>query len=343
MLRKRNSHFFLILILIALFLRCTREINSFFIGNDVVIHVKDRLLKVRDSTFVHADIPEHVNSNFVIQWSTNIGKIEGEGKTVIFIAPAMKGQAIIKAEITNKYNHVHARSEEILIYKQLIFLKADDFIFDASNIISPRWISFVNFIKSRRIKASLGLIGNSLEKGNAAYFLYLKMLDDSGYFEIWNHGYNHILNGMNQNGEKFHEFWNTSYDYQKTHLLKTQYLAKEKIGITLHTFGAPGNAWDNNTLKAIEDIDEIKVWYFGPESYSKLSLKRLAEIEFPTTHPDFQKFKDNYNAQEDYLALQVHPRAWDENEFSEFKKIVNFLIQNDVTFITPYEYYQLIN
>jgi len=44
-----------------------------------------------------------------------------------------------------------------------------------------------------------------------------------------------------------------------------------------------------------------------------------------------------------YPALQIHPNFWDENGFSEFKKIVNFLIQNDVTFITPYEYYQLIN
>ena len=58
-----------------------------------------------------------------------------------------------------------------------------------------------------------------------------------------------MSNGVNEDGEIYHEFWNSPYEYQKEHLLKTQTLFKEKLNITSHTFGAPGNAIDSNTVK----------------------------------------------------------------------------------------------
>lgn len=339
---KINSQFF-ILLFIVLFFKCTKQINSPTSNYEISFILGDKLLRIQDSTTVDINIADYNDSNFVINWSTNIGNIKGVGDKVRYIAPNNKGLAIIKTEITDRYNDTYTDSIEILIYKQLIFLKADDLVFDNSNIVSARWRSFINFIELKKIKGSLGLIGNSLEKGNNAYYSYLRNVAAYGYFEIWNHGYNHLLNGIDGNGDKFHEFWNTSYEYQKEHLIKTQYLAKEKLNITLHTFGAPGNGIDNNTLEAIEEIGDLNVWYFGLENYSKLNLMRFVEIEYPVHNPDFQKFQTNYDEQKLYIALQIHPNSWDENRFSEFKNIIEFLIQNDVTFITPYEYYQLLN
>ena len=152
-----------------------------------------------------------------------------------------------------------------------------------------------------------------------------------------------MLNGIDVNGEKFHEFWKTSYADQKKHLLKTQDLAKEKLGITLHTFGAPGNAMDDNTLKVIEECDDIMVLFFGSDNFSKLDLKRFSSIEYPTHNPDFQKFQLNYDAEKPYQVFQGHPNSWDEQRFTEFTKIIDFLVQNEVTFINPYEYYRLVN
>ena len=95
-----------------------------------------------------------------------------------------------------------------------------------------------------------------------------------GSFEIWNHGYNHKLNGINENGETYHEFWNTTSDYQKEHLEKTQELALEKLGITLRAFGAPGNNHDSITLDVMNENDDIKVWFYGNPESNKIVLER---------------------------------------------------------------------
>ena len=335
---RRNGLVFVMMLVVCL-LFCSENTNS--VDPNFHISIKDKILNIQDSTIVKINMLEKDQSNFSVNWSTNNGVIKGEGDQVKYIAPNKKGKALIIAEIIDRNNKIFKDSTEILIYKQLVFLKADDVVFDSLNVISPQWRSFINFIKQKQIKASLGLIGNSLLQGSDAYYSYLKSLIASGKFEIWNHGFDHLLNGVNENREKIHEFWNTPLEQQREHLLHTQNLATEKLDLTLHTFGAPGNAIDNNTLKAVKEIDDLVVWYFGPKEFSKLSLQRFREIEYPTCHPNYQKFFENYDPQRDYYVYQLHPNAWDEHEFSEFKKAVDFLISKDVTFINPYEYYQL--
>ncbi len=340
---KKISRLLILLVITFLFYQCTEQINSPAYESDISFNIHDKLLRIQDSTTIEISVPIGTDSCRAAKWTTNIGYIKMKGSKIVYYAPDFTGTAVVKVEIKDSNNNIHTNSTEILIFKQLIFLKADDVRFNSINIISEQWQSFINYIKSKNIKASLGLIGDSLEKGNNAYYSYLKDLAENDNFEIWNHGYNHILNGVNEDGETYNEFWNTSLEYQKEHLLMTQNLAQEKLGITLHTFGAPGNAFEDTTLIAIEYVDDIKVWYFGSEDFSRLNLPRLAEIEFPTHNPDYLQFRNNYNSQEFYLALQIHPNSWDGNRFSEFKNIIDFLIQNDVTFINPFEYFELIN
>ena len=61
-------------------------------------------------------------------------------------------------------------SEEKNNPKQYIILKADDLVFDKINTISPGWQRFVNYIEEKKIKAGIGIICNSLEKGDNKYF-----------------------------------------------------------------------------------------------------------------------------------------------------------------------------
>ena len=75
---------------------------------------------------------------------------------------------------------------------------------------------------------SINDLGNSLEKGNDKYYAKIKTIYNSCLIEFWNHGYDHVLKRTNEDGEKYWEFKNTSYEHQKEHLLKTQMLAKEK-------------------------------------------------------------------------------------------------------------------
>ena len=180
-----------------------------------------------------------------------------------------------------------------------------------------------------------------MEKGQQEYFTILKEIADDGSFEIWNHGFDHELFGVNNDGKTYHEFFNTNYDDQKNHLEKTQELASEKLGITIHAFGAPGNSYDSVTLNVIDEINEIKVWFYGNPESNKLVLKNLYNIEFDGQYPDYEKFVNNYPIDEEYLALQIHPKAWDNKDFNQFELIIEFLITQKVAFITPYEFYRL--
>ena len=95
------------------------------------------------------------------------------------------------------------------------------------------------------------------------------------------------------------------------------------------------------------EIPDIKVWMYKETSSptNKFLLNRIKEvnIEYPVHAPDFEKFKTGYDTykSESVLIIQGHPRSWVENpeRFEEFKKIIDFLILEEVTFTTPYGFY----
>lgn len=47
--------------------------------------------------------------------------------------------------------------------------------------------------------------------------------------------------------------------------------------------------------------------------------------------------------EDNYFILQLHPNNWDEKMFNDFTKMIDFLINEESTFIKPYEYYLLLN
>jgi peptidoglycan/xylan/chitin deacetylase (PgdA/CDA1 family) len=221
---------------------------------------------------------------------------------------------------------------------QIIILKADDIRRDPEHILSPRWQKFITYIIDQNIQASLGLIGNSLEGEHPAYFDRLKEIHNSPHFELWHHGYDHVLNATNDRGETYCEFSNTPFEHQLDHLHRTQDLAQEKLDITFHTFGAPGNKIDDTTCVAIDQIDDLEVWFYGHPQSQKYLLKRSINMEHPTHNPDFAAFKTQYNPQIECLTLQGHPNSWDDQRFHQFDLIIQFLKQQGCTFALPYAY-----
>ena len=300
-----------------------------------------QLLKINESTEIELNHSNFNNPNITVAWSADTGMIVGYGSLAIYTAPSEPCTTLVQASITDSYNNTSVDSIKIIIYKQLIILKADDLSYSANYIIPLGFQNFIDYVENNNIKASIGLIGNSLEVKNEQYLQYIKNISSDGSFEIWNHGYNHKLTGTNENGETYHEFWNTTYDYQKDHLEKTQELALEKLGITLRAFGAPGNNHDSITLDIINENDEIKLWFYGNPESDKIVLERHYNIEFSSQYPDYEEFVNNYPANEEYLALQIHPKAWDNEGFNQFELIIEFLMTQKVAFITPYEFYRL--
>jgi len=218
----------------------------------------------------------------------------------------------------------------------VVILKLDDVTRDGAHgqdPVSPRWQKCVDFLEKEHVKASLGIIGSSLEGDAPAYFKWIKDLNEKGSFEFWNHCYENAAD----------RFKGTSLEEQKGALEKTQRLAREKLGITLKAFGVHWSPTDETTEAALAAVPEIKIWFFGPENPKgkQVSLKRTLNLEQPTFVPNFEKVKADFEKRGKelpYLVLQGHPNQWDDKRFDDFTKVVKFLKEQGCPFMTASEY-----
>jgi peptidoglycan/xylan/chitin deacetylase (PgdA/CDA1 family) len=221
---------------------------------------------------------------------------------------------------------------------QVIVLKLDDVVaYRSSNgsPVSPRWQRITDFFKKSDVKASYGIIGFSLEEDNEAYFRWIRDLHESGLIEFWNHGY------RNRRAEDTTGEFEGDFEGQKAALEKTQCLAREKLGIELKTFGPHWSRTNEHTARALESIPEIKTWFYGPSDSSKFVFPRYLTLENPTHVVDFARFKDSYERvghDKKCLALQGHPNSWDDQRWTDFVRIIDYLESKGCVFMTPSEY-----
>ena len=215
---------------------------------------------------------------------------------------------------------------------QVVILKLDDIVTDRA----PRWQRVTDFLEKNDLKAAYGIIGYSLEEDNPAYFKWIKDLHAGGRIEFWNHGYRKRL-ATDKAGE-----FEGSYEEQKKSLLRTQELAKQKLGIELKVFGPHWSGTNEATARALEDIPEITMWFYGPaKNTSKFVFRRVLTLENPTHVPNFEKFRTRYEQvarDEKCLALQGHPNSWNDERWENFVKIIEFLREQGCVFMTPSEY-----
>ncbi len=222
---------------------------------------------------------------------------------------------------------------------QIIILKLDD-LWNKERKVHQGWEDVISYLNENNIKSTIGIIGESLETEDEVYFNWVKKRHNEGH-EIWNHGYCHCKPLID--GETVSEFRDTPLEYQFEQLQKTQTLAKEKLGITLTTFGAPYNHTDSVTAVALDRLPEIKNWFYNetnhPSSKKVYSRINSVNIEYPVHKPNFELFKKGYieNRTQEIITIQGHPRSWisDPNRILEFKKIIAFLKDENVTFSTP--------
>lgn len=318
------------------------------LGEQVPFRVQSvKLLRAGKTTVLSVVTDPDRTIAFSCAWRADKGRIEGKGNQVHYTAPDEAGKVLITLTATDKNGAVFRESVPILIYKQLIMIKADDLAFEENTAahqelnqrVEARWEAFFHYVTEQHIKVAAGLVTVTLETANREQLALIKRICASELFEVWLHGY--WLDYVDQNKKRYYEFYNTPYDYQRFALLKSRFLAREKLNLVFHTFSPSGNKFDDNTVKALSSMDEIKVWLFGDPRAGKMVLKRETDAEFPAFHPDFKKFLNNYHPDADYLVLQVHPHGWNADRFNEFKKIVAFLKDRGATFITPFDYYKL--
>jgi unsaturated chondroitin disaccharide hydrolase len=220
-----------------------------------------------------------------------------------------------------------------------IVLKLDDLIYVDGGPVSKRWDNFASLVTEKEIPAAIGIIGNSLEKGNGDYFEWIRERNESGLFEFWNHGFDHSR--ILRDGIEIYEFDNSSLQGQVSTLKKTQDLAREKLGIEFVTFGAPYNHIDQNTVTALEEFPEIGIWLYGragtKTSKTILSRTPTVGIEYPVHKPVFYHFWNSFyfRSGEAIIVIQGHPNSWSESRLREFEMIVDYLKEIEVPIVKP--------
>jgi hypothetical protein len=277
----------------------------------------------------------------VYTWTASAGAISGTGPSVTYAPPAHADTVRIEVKVKQSGATTRQGSATIVVYKQWVVLKADDFRFTPGGPVSAGWRRFLAYAEQRNIRVGIGLIGNEIERADSNYVALVRELARGNRFEFWNHGYDHSVGVTDSSGHVVSEFRGTSYDHQRDHLSRTQELAWRRCGVVLRAFGAPGNAFDSNTERAIDERLDIAVWLFGPSLARKLVLRHSVDIEAPIFYPDDQQFIAKYDSLPDVVTYQIHPKDWDQARLDTFSRVVDFLVQRGVTFTTPSQFLRI--
>ena len=229
----------------------------------------------------------------------------------------------------------------------LVVLKLDDMTV-ANGKVPERWQRLTRFAEERRMKTSIGIIGNSLECEHPEYVSELKRLAATGLIEFWHHGYDHKR--WDEGGKTLCEFSGTDRDHQSRNFQLTQDLAKQKLGITFRTFGAPFNATDAVAIDVLSAAPDIRVWFQGdsgkPAGKFVARMINSVNIEQPVHRPNFDAFVKGYEAlngnHPPVFILQGHPNSWDEADFAGFVRIIDFLAGKGSRYVLPAELPELL-
>jgi len=226
-----------------------------------------------------------------------------------------------------------------------VILKADDMV-DAGGTAGPgrmssNWTAYTDIISNKGVKANIGIIGSSCNYANgAAFWTKMAELLNSGRFEFFNHGYNHIV------------YTNYTQQWQHDDMVANQTLVQSKLGVTMIGMGLPENAYDATTAAAINSIPDFKFWIYGDQTRTtKIALARDGEIENPLFVPNFALFQANYAtytnranaAGRDYLCFQMHPNQHDDTRRTNLCQIIDFLLADGKQFVTLSEYLAISN
>lgn len=225
--------------------------------------------------------------------------------------------------------------------RQVILLKFDDI--REGTAVRNAFKKMHECIKEKGIKASFGVIGISLEDNGKKeeYYEDLKEFAADKNIEIWHHGYYH-------DSKNHVEFNGGTYDEQYKQMKDTIDLLKEHCGITVRTFGSPYNASDEVTLQVLNELPQMKCFFYPSvtEGGNQLMLTQNGSLETDVGVVDYDAFVKKYeasNKDKPYLVLQGHPGGFNSDSWDNFSKVIDYLIAQNVVFMTPTEYYNSIN
>ena len=267
----------------------------------------------------------------------NLGKSDANALPPLPDAPNFGGETLVPPDAPPPPKPVElpALTDAERAKPRYLMLKLDDV--GARNY--RQYDRVLRFLEEKDIVAGFGVIVSSIEDAPAAYIEWLRRnaRENGGRVEYWNHGWDHYMKG-----NEVCEFKGTGLAHQRENLAKSQDVFREKTGITMHALGTAGNARDADTPTALAERSDITVWIYGDERNTggKLVLRRTFNLEYAVGKIDFNKFAGPYKGRrlDSYAIIQGHPNMWNDETFSEFKKVVGQLLDDGWIFTTPHEY-----
>lgn len=219
-----------------------------------------------------------------------------------------------------------------------VLLKLDDL-----TGVHPRFQKVDDFLAGEGLKVSYGIIGEALEKPDPAFDAWVRERQASGRVQFWNHGFSTRFTKDPAKGVTG-EFVGTGLEAQAKDILRTQELAKARFGFAFTAWGPHDSKTDDDTWKALAQAPEITaVWFYrprDPKAFAGTLIARRMELEKPLGNPDPAQLAAAYATDAgrfDYIALQGHPKQWDDARFAAFQEAVRFLKGKGCRFITASE------
>lgn len=308
-------------------------------------------VRIGQQAVLHLEMPSGLGQ-VVCEWHTSKGQLRFQDNSIVLEPPPHPGWITASVMVKRGETILWKHALPILVYKQFVILKADDFSQGSPGKVSNYWKQFFSYLLPRKIKSSAGIILVCASSYDAESVAYIKALHNSGMVEFFHHGWNHVSGTTADDLEKVdaskraYEFQGTSYAFQKTHFEAGMQAAREHLGITLRTFGAPFNATDATTDRVLDESADIKTVFFECRGCSKFRLLQTAKAETNTGLVDYAYFLEQHRAHaaEDCLVYQLHPQysAFPPRFHSDFVPMIAYLITDEVTFLTPMDYYKMM-
>lgn len=210
-----------------------------------------------------------------------------------------------------------------------IILKADDFWSLGPNK------DFLKFTTSKQIKINLGIVGSGLQSMNIQDADFIK--SQKHIIEPFNHSWLHLVTKTQK------EFHNTTEDYQRQSIAKTQEIIKRILDHDCQTIGFPANASDNTAVKIITETPEIKNVFYPIDSWNYLDIEKVKTI-IPINGYGVMELNGQVNfdifraglaelINEKTVTFQLHPNSWTNRSLNEFTKCCDHLINQGHKFI----------
>lgn len=228
--------------------------------------------------------------------------------------------------------------------KNLVILKADDFLLAGKERLQERLDKFQKFITilaNYGAKASLGIIGSTVIEVKDSQLEFLKEALRENVIQLYNHSYHHMM----PDNLKFY----SDVDTQLNNIKDCNKVILDKFGVDCIVYGGAANFHTSASTQALKKIPDITHVYlmrdnvYYPFLYREKKIVEIngyRELENLVEHSYIQwgNFISKYQKSHDgYKTYQLHPSQWSNKEFEIFETIIDMMQRDGKQFIFPTE------